>query len=58
MVLGGDVQLGAGPPVDTLAEPVSTTILRDLKKIAYKVSLVILPRGGDISSVRECVWRL
>jgi hypothetical protein len=42
--------------MDTLDEPVSTTIMRDLKAIGWKMKQVILPKGNTKSLLKD--WDL
>lgn len=42
--------------MDTLDEPVSTTIMRDLKAIGWKMKQVMLPKGNTKSLLKD--WDL
>ncbi|KAJ3053194.1 Yip1 member 6, partial [Rhizophlyctis rosea] len=46
----------ARPAVDTLDEPVSATIMRDLKSIGGKLKQVLLPKGDNKNILRD--WDL
>jgi len=43
-------------PQNTLDEPVHTTIVRDLKRIGYKLFHVMIPRGKSVNALRD--WDL
>jgi len=50
------IQPISAPELNTLDEPVHTTIIRDLKKIGYKLYHVVLPRGKAPNALRD--WDL
>ena len=63
--LGGDIETGVRPPttvntspdyLETLDEPVSQTILRDLRQIAFKVRHVLFPVSNGLKELRD--WDL
>ena len=49
----GDFNAGSPQSRGTLDEPVSATLLRDLRKIWTKIKMVIMPTGGEEETLKE-----
>ena len=55
-VHGVDVMpAAAGSTLETLDEPVSRTILRDVRRVAIKLKHVLVPKD-TVKELRDCSW--